>query len=131
MEESYSVGLQFENLVLNNRSKIHTLLQIRSQEIVMSNPYLQTKTQEREKCQIDYLVQTKFNTLYVFEIKFSKNEIDIKVIHDMKEKIRKLVIPKNFSVRTVLIHVNGVTDSVVAAEYFSSIINFSKFFTSE
>ncbi len=122
------IGLQFENLVLNNRTKIHVLLGISAQELIMNNPYLQTKTQLREKCQIDYLIQTKFNTLYVCEIKFSKNEIDTRVIHEMKTKIEKLAIPKHFSVRAVLIHVNGVTDSVIAEEYFSNIIDFSEFF---
>jgi len=121
------LGLQFENLVINNRKILHRLLNIPSSEIVLCNPYLQTETKQHAKCQIDYLIQTRFNTLYVCEIKFSKTEIGSSVIKAVQEKIAKLSIAKNFSIRPVLIHVNGVSDKVLSADYFANIINFSDF----
>lgn len=120
------IGLQFENLVINNQTALLKQLKIPGQEVIIANPYLQTETKQRKKCQIDYLIQTKFNTLYICEIKFKKNEIDSQAIDDVKEKIKRLEIPKNFSYRCVLIHVNGVADSVLAEEYFSNIIDFSE-----
>lgn len=125
------LGLQFENLVLNNRKEIHTLLGIRAEDIISENPFFQRKTSKCPGCQIDYMVQTKFNTLYVCEIKFSKNIIGLEIIGEMEEKIKRLKRPKSYSIRPVLIHVNGVSDEVEESSYFSGIINFSSLFTSE
>ena len=48
------MGLQFENLVLNNRTQIYDILGINPSEIEYDNPFLQTKTKAREGCQIDF-----------------------------------------------------------------------------
>lgn len=122
------LGLQFENLVINNRKILHRLLHIPAHEIVMCNPYFQKATKLYPACQIDYLIQTRFNTLYVCEIKFSREEIGNKVIKDVQAKFDKLAVAKGFSIRPVLIHVNGVADSVFASNFFANIINFSEFF---
>lgn len=118
------LGYQFENLVLNNRQKIWQYLKISPGDIVCDNPYLQRKTARKKGCQIDYLIQTKYNTLYLIEIKFSKYELKMNVVEEVNEKIERLDIPKNFSVRTVLIHVNGVAETIEEGDYFSAIMNF-------
>ena len=120
------MGLQFENLVLNNRSAIYELLAVNHNEIEYDNPFLQTKTKTRAGCQIDWLIQTRFNTLYVCEIKFSKNEIGSSVIQEVKEKVKRMVLPRGFSVRPVLIHVNGVSPAVEDNGFFSNIIDFGQ-----
>lgn len=119
------MGLQFENLVLNNRKKIKALLGLNMDDIVLDNPYFQTKTIHQVGCQIDYLIQTKYNSLYLCEIKFSKKPIGIGVIKQVKQKIEALNISKNYSIWPVLIHVNGVNQSVIDAGFFARIINFS------
>ena len=121
------MGLQFENLVLNNRQLLWRFLGITPEEIICDNPYFQRKTARYTGCQIDYLVQTKYNTLYVCEIKFSKNELKMDVVRDVKKKIATIAMPKRFSYRPVLIHVNGVKEEVVDDGFFSSIITFGKF----
>lgn len=121
------MGLQFENLVLNNSKTLWKRLNIKADDIVFENPFFQRKTSTQQGCQIDYLIQTKHNILYVCEIKFSRDVIHASVIEEVKEKISRLKIPKHFSVMPVLIHVNGVTDQVVEAEWFSHIIDFSEF----
>jgi uncharacterized protein len=120
------MGLQFENLVLNNRHLLWNILKISPEEIICNNPYFQRKTLRSAGCQIDYLIQLKYNTLYICEIKFSKNEIKSDVIHEMKKKISALVIPKHFSYRPILIHVNGVNDEVVDDDFFAAIIDFGQ-----
>jgi uncharacterized protein len=120
------MGLQFENVVLNNRKLIHEKLGIRPEEIVCDNPYFQRKTLKQQGCQIDYLVQSKYKTLYVCEIKFLRSEIDVSVIHAVKEKIAKLALPRGFACLPVLIHVNGVSDEVKETDYFCKIIDFSE-----
>lgn len=119
------MGLQFENLVLNNRSFIWKKLNISADSIVTDNPFFQRKTAKSNGCQIDYLIQTKYNTLFFCEIKFSKNVIQKNIIDEMKEKMERFVYPKGFSCFPVLIHVNGVQDSVIDAEFFSECIDFS------
>jgi len=118
------LGLQFENLVLNNADTIKQLLGLKNDSIIFDNPFFQRKTQIQAGCQIDYLIQTRFNTIYIFEIKFSQNPVDSSVIEAIQEKIARLHLPKNMSYRTVLIHVNGVTESVKESGFFYKIIDF-------
>lgn len=120
------ISLQFENLVLNNDFRISELLSIPLEEIVFSNPFFQKKTKIYPGCQIDLLIQTKFNCLFVCEIKFSRSELTTSVIDEVKQKINRLKIPRNFSYRPVLIHVNGVKDAVIENGYFAKIIDFGK-----
>ena len=92
----------------------------------MKNPIFQHKTTKQSGCQIDYMIQTRFGSLYICEIKFSKHPVGYKIIQEMQQKIEKLKRPKGLSCRSILIHVNGVHDSVVESSYFSDIIDFSK-----
>jgi AAA+ ATPase superfamily predicted ATPase len=120
------MGLQFENLVLNNRKSIYQLLNINPGEIQIDNPYFQHKTSRTPGVQIDYLIQTKMNTLYLIEIKFKREKIGTDVISEVQEKINRFSFPKGYSLRTVLIHVNGVTEQLEESHFFSHIIDFGK-----
>jgi AAA+ ATPase superfamily predicted ATPase len=120
------MGLQFENLVLGNRSFLIEKLGI--EEIIYDNPYFKPPTTRTKGCQIDYMIQTRFNTLYLFEVKFSRKPIGTDIIISMEEKIKALGLPKRMSVRPILIHVNGVTEDLEDRRYFSNIIDFGEFF---
>jgi uncharacterized protein len=121
------MGLQFENLVLSNRDLIIKKLNIHRSDILIDNPYFQTKTTRTQGCQIDYLIQTRLHTLYACEVKFSRQRIGIEVIKQMQTKLKQFVIPKRCHCLPVLIHVNGVEDSVLDADYFFEIIDFTEF----
>ncbi len=121
------MGLQFENLVLNNFHKVYDLIGLNPNEVIYDNPYFQRATKTHPGCQVDYLIQAKFNTLYICEIKFSKGPIGASVIKEVKQKMDCITKPKNFSRYPVLIHVNGVTDAVLESDFFAKIINFSQF----
>lgn len=125
------LGLQFENLVLNNRKYIHKLLDIHPEDVISEGPYFQRKTARQPGCQIDYLIQTKFDCLYVCEIKFSKYEIKKEIIDEMEEKILRLKRPRYYSCRPVLIHVNGIGEELEESEYFTKIISFSRLLEDE
>ena len=125
------MGLQFENLVLNNDLRVIELLGIPLEELLFSNSYFQKKTKAFAVCQIDLLIQTKFNCIYPCEIKFSKSEINAKVIDEMQQKIQRLKIPKSFSYRPVLIHINGVQKKVIESGFFSKVIDFSQLLKSK
>lgn len=121
------MGLQFENLVLHNFLSVYKLLNLDPSEVLYDNPFFQRSTKAHPGCQIDYLIQTKFNTLYLCEIKFSKEPIGLSVVKEVQQKIDRLVKPKNFSIRPILIHVNGVMDSVKEKDFFAKIIDFGQF----
>lgn len=125
------MGFQFKNLILNNRQKIWDILGISSDEIVWDNPFFQKKTIKQSGCQIDYLIQTKFKNLYICEIKFSTNKINIAIVDEVQKKIDDLKRPKGFSCRPVLIHVNEVSEEVVEQDYFAKIIDFGQFLESD
>jgi hypothetical protein len=67
--------------------------------------------------------------LYICEIKFSRSEVTGPVIDEVKQKITRLNMPKNFSYRPVLIHVNGVNAAVTESGYFAKIIDFGQLLT--
>lgn len=121
------MGLQFENLVLNNRKRLYHLLGIPLEDVLIDNPYFQTHVKSHPGCQIDYLIQTKFQNLYVCEIKFQQSPIQKSILSEVEEKIQRMQTPKGYSIRKVLIHVNGVLDSVVESDFFAKIVDFSQF----
>lgn len=121
------IGLQFENLVLNNRSLIWKALRIYPEDIVIDNPFFQRKTVKSAACQLDYLIQTSTNTLYACEIKFSKHPLSATVVNEMQEKLKRLHLPRGFSCVAVLIHVNGVQSALEERAFFKKIIDFSEF----
>lgn len=120
-------GLQFENLVLANRSRILELLHIEPHEVVCDSPYFQRLNKRHSGCQIDYLIQTRDRTLYLCEIKFSICPVSLEVIKEAEKKMQALPLPRGFSMRNILIHINGVSEEVLAREFFSRIFDFSQF----
>ncbi|MCX7123516.1 MAG: ATP-binding protein [Gammaproteobacteria bacterium] len=117
------MGLQIENLILNNRVAIREKIGIYPDEVICDGAFFQRKTARQKGCQIDYMVQTKFGNLFVCEIKFSRNTIRANVIDEVKEKIARLSTPRNFSIIPVLIHIGEIQDEVVDSQFFSKIID--------
>lgn len=104
------------------------MLQIEKSDVIVENPYFQRKSSKQRGCQIDYLIQTRFGTLYVFEMKFSKQTIGCEVIEEVQKKIDSLSAPKGTSFRPVLIHVNGVSQTLIDEAYFAEIIDIRELF---
>ena len=127
---SVIMGLQFENLVMNNRAWIWKQLNLSAHDIINDGIYFQKATKQQPGCQIDYLIQTRYHNLFICEVKFSRNEIKTTVINDVKQKIARLTLPKHFSCFPVLIHVNAVHDAVIDADYFTKTIDLGDALTS-
>jgi hypothetical protein len=64
--------------------------------------------------------------LFICEIKFSKDPIPASVIDEVEQKLQALKVPKGYSCNPVLIHLGGVTDSLIDKDYFVHMIDFSK-----
>jgi len=118
---------ELERLVETTQKRSASFIVVRGrlspEEIVNENPFYQHKTARQPGCQIDYLIQTKFDTLYVCEIKFSRNEITSTIIPEIRAKIGALSRPRGMSCRPVLIHVNGVSEEVTDSDYFAQIVD--------
>lgn len=121
------LGLQFENLVCNNEASLFRSLDLAPDDVIWSGPYLQMAALRRQGCQVDYLIQTKHRVLYLCEVKFSDSQIPYGVLKEVEEKSKRIKIPKGFSLRCVLICVNGVVDRIEHSDFFSNIIDFSTF----
>lgn len=123
------MGLQFENLVLNNLTKLYQLLGISKEAIKFSGPYFRPATKAHKGVQIDLLIATK-DILYVIEVKFQRGQIGKSIIEEVKEKIKRVGAPKRMSYRSVLIHVNNVSEELEDEKYFDYILNFSEILAS-
>ncbi len=119
------MGLQFENLVLNNLRQIVKMLEISPESLQSASPYFQNATKTNPGCQIDLLLQTKYTT-YLCEIKSSKT-IGTEVITEVLEKINRLKIPKTVSLRPVLIYQGELSKQVIKENFFSKLIAFDDF----
>ncbi len=122
------MGLQFENLVLNNILSVCHEADINLETIISAGPHFQKQTKQRKGCQIDLLIETQY-TLYVCEIKFRK-KIDQSVIEDMTQKINRLKYPASLSIRPILISTGAISSNVEKSDFFAKIIRFEELLTS-
>ena len=118
------MGLQFENLVLNNLSSIQHILKIPSSSILSAAPYFQKETKRQKSCQIDLLIQCRYS-IYVCEIKF-RQKIDADVIDEVREKIARLKTSKETSVRPILIYEGELSPQIERTGFFAHLISFSQ-----
>ena len=116
------MGLQFENLVLNNLQRIMKILEIAPETLFSAAPYFQNATRTFPACQVDLLIQTKYTT-YVCEVKFCRH-IGTEIIQEMVEKIEKLKVPKTISLRPILFYQGELSKQVIKENFFSQVISF-------
>lgn len=115
------MGLQMESLLIQNREIIWKLLGI--ENVLIDNPYIQKPTATKKGCQIDYLVQTRTNNLYTCEFKFQLGDLDSEIIDQMREKLKRLIIPRGMAAVPILFHLGGVSESVYLSNFFYRIVD--------
>jgi len=120
-------GFQVESLLLQNRSLLCKAIGISTEDVVADNPYFQKPAKNRKGCQIDYLVQTATNNLFLCEFKFHNRELGCEVIDEMEKKIKALAVPRGFAVVPVLFHISGVSPALEERRYFYRIIDMHRF----
>lgn len=125
------IGLQLEQLLLQNRSLLLKAIGVQSNDIIADGPFRQSKTTTKPGCQIDYLVQTVTRNLFVCEFKFKCREIGMDIISQVQDKIQALKVPRGFAVIPVLFHISGVSSSVATNGYFYRIIDITDFLQDE
>lgn len=68
--------------------------------------------------------------MYVCEFKFNRTRVGSEIIDEMKEKIRRLIVPKGMAIIPVLFHLGEVSEKVFEDHYFYRIIDINGFFES-
>jgi hypothetical protein len=116
------MGLQFENLVVNNAMSLLPFLHVGNVVIESAAPYRNTRrgTDAGSGCQIDLLIQTP-RTAYVVEIK-RRREIGTEVIDDVERKIKRLPLRKGMTPRPVLVYEGELHPAVEASGFFDAVV---------
>jgi uncharacterized protein len=114
------MGLQFENLVLGSIDAVMARIGLDNVAVLNAGPYTQNKTLRRQGCQIDLLIRTR-QSLYVIETKMRKH-IPKTVVEDVKEKIVRLRLPPEQSVRTGLVYDGELDSEISQSDYFHFLI---------
>jgi uncharacterized protein len=125
------MGLQLEQLLLQNRNILLKAIGINPVDIVAQGPFRQSKTTTKRGCQIDYLVQTKTKNLFICEFKFKRRELGADIIAQVQKKVTALKVPKGFATIAVLFHMGGVSAHVATSNYFYRIIDIADFLREE
>lgn len=115
------MGLQFENLVLNNISMLVPLIGLTGKKIESAAPYFKSGRKTGEGVQIDFLIQLP-RCSYVVEIK-RMHRISAAVEDEVREKVRRLKLPKDHSVRLVLVYAGELDPVVEENGYFDYLIS--------
>jgi len=122
------MGLQFENLIVNNAMSLIPHLRLGNAIVESAAPYRNMRKDddgEKSGCQVDLLIQTPM-TAYAVEIK-RKRQIDESVIAEMQERIRKIPLRKGVSSRAVLVYDGELDPAVEGAGFFDAIVPAERF----
>jgi len=119
------MGLQFENLVLNNISQTLNTLRINLAHLRSASPFFQNETRRQKACQIDLLIDTRY-AIYLCEIKF-RAKLRSSIVDEVAEKARRLKFDRSKSLRRVLIYMGDLPPIVEASGAFDQLIPFEQF----
>jgi len=120
------MGLQFENLVLNNLDVLCQLIGLEGKLVTSAAPFVRRKRAGSPGLQIDLLIQTP-KALYVIEIK-RQRKITASVEQEVQDKIQKLHAPRTKSVRSVLVYDGDIAPEIVEEDYFDYLIPVERLF---
>jgi len=119
------LGLQFENIILNNIDTLTTLMGIGKTPVLSASPYFQKQTARRKGCQVDLLIVTK-HSIYIVEIK-RRIKIGMEVVNEVQEKTRRISAGAGRSIRTVLVYQGELTSGLENEGFFDFTIPFAAF----
>ena len=117
------MGLQFENLIVNNAMDLVPFLGLGNAVVLSAAPYRHERrlgVGQKPGYQIDLLVQTA-RTAYVVEVK-RKKSIGLEIEDEVASKIKRLPLRKGMSARPVLVYDGELDGTVEGNGYFDAII---------
>ena len=116
------MGLQFENLIVNNAMSLLPFLHIGNVIVESAAPYrnMRRGSDAGSGCQIDLLIQTP-RTAYVVEVK-RRREIGPEVMDEVERKIKRLPLRKGMMPRPVLVYDGELHPAVEASGFFDAVV---------
>lgn len=118
------LGLQFENMVINNLAALCREIGLGRKLVVSAAPYSRRKSASCPGLQIDLLIQTP-KSVYVVEVKRC-NRIDASVEKEIAEKVARLGVGPDKSVRTVLVYEGKLSPEVEEDGFIDFIVPFER-----
>jgi len=121
------MGLQFENLIVNNAVALYPHLGLGRSIVVSAAPYSHVRKGRDGTpcgCQIDLLIQTA-RTAYLVEVK-RMADIGIEVEKEVETKALRIPLREGVSIRPVLVYDGKVSPQVEGRGYFDVILPASK-----
>ena len=115
------VGFQFESLVANNLQTLVPLIGLGDVLVTSAAPYACLGRQRGSGVQVDLLLQTR-KSVCVVEIKRRKR-IDENVETQVQEKIARLALPREISVRKALVYDGELHPQIRENGYFDFLIS--------
>ena len=119
-----TLGLQFENLVANNLAPLCHEIGLGRKLVTSAAPYARRHTASSPGLQIDLLIQTP-KSVYVVEVKRC-NRIDTSIEKEIEEKVSRLGIGSDKSVRTVLVYDGKLSPEVEENGFIDFLVPFSR-----
>lgn len=119
-----TLGLQFENLVLNHAMELVPFLNLEGVPILSAAPFRKKGRKRGDGVQIDLLLQTR-KAVFVVEVKRRREfgeEIEAEVAH----KVERLPVPRGRSVRTALVYEGRLAPVVRGNAWFDALVPFEK-----
>lgn len=123
-EWNATMGLQFENLILNNYPQIVDALRIGNTLIESIAPFRRVRKGENRGVQIDVLIQTR-RTVYVVEVKRQRS-IGREIVPEIEKKIKNLGKVMGRSVRPVLVYDGELSPGLETDGFFDVLIPTSR-----
>lgn len=114
------MGLQFETLVRNNLSTLLPLVGLGNTVLTSAAPYVRRGTRKGEGVQVDLLLQTR-KSVCVVEMK-RRMTIPAEVESEVCQKVRRLKLPKDISVRTALVYDGELAPEIEENGYFDFLV---------
>ena len=115
-----TLGLQFENLILNNLSALAPRIGLGASVVTSAAPYYRKGRRKGDGVQVDLLVQTA-KSVCVVEIKRRKR-LGEEVEKEVCAKLSKLKLKRNISRRTALVYEGELAQSVIDNGFFDFVI---------
>ena len=108
------MGLQFENLILNNLPAVLVELGFAGRPVLSAAPYRCVRSDRGGGVQVDLLVQTA-SVATIVEIK-RRNGLGVEVVTELRQKVARLPVRKGVSVRTALVYAGRVSVGLQASD---------------
>ena len=118
------LGLQFENLVVNNLASLCRELGLGRKLVTSAAPYTRRKSAACPGLQIDLLIQTP-KSVYVIEIKRC-NRIETSIEKEIEKKVSLLGIGSGKSIRTALVYDGKLSPEVEENGFIDFLIPFNR-----